>query len=99
MILDISYLIKSLISGTLGYLKKMDLELNTEQENILETSLKSELEKDFKLQKKTPTQIINIFLNEHLKLNITLTPHDLGEKAQDQIIVWGISKAKNLDGK
>ena len=99
MNLDTSYLIKNLISGTLVYLKEMDLDLSVEQENILETSLKSELEKDFKLQKKTPTQIINIFLNEQLKLNITLTPHDLGEKAQDQIIVWGISKAKNLDGK
>jgi len=99
MILDTSYLIKNLISGTLVYLKRMNLELSVEQEIILESSLKSELEKDFKLQKKTPTQIINIFLNEELRLNISLTPHDLGEKARDQIIVWGISKAKNLEGK
>jgi hypothetical protein len=99
MNLDTSYLIKNLISGTLVYLKEMDLDLSVEQENILESSLKSELEKDFKLQKKTPTQIINIFLNEELKLNIALTPHDLGEKARDQIIIWGISKAKNLEGK
>ena len=99
MNLDTSYLIKNLTSGTLVYLKQMDLDLSVEQENILESSLKSELEKDFKLQKKTPTQIINIFLNEELKLNIALTPHDLGEKARDQIIIWGISKAKNLEGK
>ena len=52
MNLDTSYLIKNLISGTLVYLKEMDLDLSVEQENILESSLKSELEKDFKLQKK-----------------------------------------------
>jgi len=52
MILDTSYLIKNLISGTLVYLKGMNLELSVEQEIILESSLKSELEKDFKLQKK-----------------------------------------------
>ena len=99
MNLDTSLFIKNLMTGTISYLKEMDFDLSTEQENTLESSLMSELNKDFELQRKTPTQIINTFLNEDLKLKVTLTPNDFGEKARDQIIIWGISKAKNLDSK
>ena len=87
------------MTGTVSYLKEIDFDLTSKQENKLESSLMSELKKDFELQRKTPTQIINTFLNENLKLKVTLTPNDFGEKARDQIIIWGISKAKNLEGK
>ena len=99
MNLDTSFFIKNLIAGTIDYLKEIDFDLTAKQKNTLESSLMSELKKDFELQRKTPTQIINTFLNDDLKLNITLTPNDLGEQALDQIILWGISKAKHLDGK
>ena len=99
MNLNTSLFIKNLVNGTASYLKEMDFDLISEQKNALESSLMSELNKDFKLQRKTPTQIINTFLNENLKLKVTLTPNDFGEKARDQIIIWGISKAKNLDSK
>ena len=99
MNLDTSLFIKNLMAGTVSYLKEMDFDLSTDQETTLEASLMSELKKDFELQRKTPTQIINTFLNENLKLKVTLTPNDFGEKARDQIIIWGISKAKNLDRK
>ena len=99
MNLDTSLFVKNLVTGTVSYLKEIDFDLSAEQENTLESSLISELKKDFELQRKTPTQIINTFLNEDLKLKVTLTPNDFGEKARDQIIIWGISKAKNLEGK
>ena len=99
MNLDTSFFIKNLITGTIDYLKEINFDLTAKQENTLESSLMSELKKDFELQTKTPTQIINTFLNEDLKLKVTLTPNDFGEKARDQIIIWGISKAKNLEGK
>ena len=99
MNLDTSLFVKNLVTGTVSYLKEIDFDLSEGQENTLESSLISELKKDFELQKKTPTQIINTFLNEDLKLKVTLTPNDFGEKARDQIIIWGISKAKNLEGK
>ena len=99
MNLDTSLFIKNLMTGTISYLKEIDFDLSTEQKNKLESSLMSELNKDFELQRKTPTQIINTFLNEDLKIKVTLTPNDFGEKARDQIIIWGISKAKNLEGK
>ena len=99
MNLDTSLFIKNLVTGTVSYLKEIDFDLTAKQENTLESSLMSELKKDFELQRKTPTQIINTFLNENLKLKVTLTPNDFGEKARDQIIIWGISKAKNLEGK
>ena len=97
MNLDTSLFVRNLVTGTISYLKEIDFDLTAKQENTLESSLMSELKKDFELQRKTPTQIINTFLNEELKLKVTLTPNDFGEKARDQIIIWGISKAKNLD--
>jgi len=97
MNLDTSLFVRNLVTGTVSYLKEIDFYLTAKQENTLESSLMSELKKDFELQRKTPTQIINTFLNENLKLKVTLTPNDFGEKARDQIIIWGISKAKNLD--
>ena len=99
MNLDTSLFVRNLVTGTVSYLKEIDFDLTAKQENTLESSLMSELKKDFELQRKTPTQIINTFLNEDLKLKVTLTPNDFGEKARDQIIIWGISKAKNLDSK
>lgn len=99
MNLDTSLFVRNLVTGTVSYLKEIDFDLTAKQENTLESSLMSELKKDFELQTKTPTQIINTFLNEDLKLKVTLTPNDFGEKARDQIIIWGISKAKNLEGK
>ena len=99
MNLDISLFIENLVTGTASYLKEMGFDLSAEQEKTLDSTLMSELKKDFELQTKTPTQIINTFLNENLKLKVRLTPNDFGEKARDQIIIWGISKAKNLDSK
>ena len=99
MNLDTSLFVRNLVTGTVSYLKEIDFDLTAKQKNTLESSLMSELKKDFELQRKTPTQIINTFLNEDLKLKVTLTPNDFGEKARDQIILWGISKAKNLEGK
>ena len=99
MNLDTSLFVRNLVTGTVSYLKEIDFDLTAKQENTLESSLMSELKKDFELQRKTPTQIINTFLNEELKLKVTLTPNDFGEKARAQIIIWGISKAKNLDSK
>ena len=99
MNLDTSLFVRNLVTGTVSYLKEIDFDLTAKQENTLASSLMSELKKDFELQRKTPTQIINTFLNENLKLKVTLTPNDFGEKARDQIIIWGISKAKNLDSK
>ena len=99
MNLDTSLFVRNLVTGTVSYLKEIDFDLTAKQENTLESSLMSELKKDFELQTKTPTQIINTFLNEDLKLKVALTPNDFGEKARDQIILWGISKAKNLEGK
>ena len=99
MNLDTSLFVRNLVTGTVSYLKEIDFDLTAKQENTLESSLMTELKKDFELQRKTPTQIINTFLNENLKLKVTLTPNDFGEKARDQIIIWGISKAKNLDSK
>ena len=62
MNLDTSLFIKNLVTGTASYLKEMGFDLSAEQEKKLDSSLMSELKKDFELQTKTPTQIINLSL-------------------------------------
>ena len=58
MNLDTSFFIKNLIAGTIDYLKEINFELILKHEKKLESVLMSELNKDFELQRKTPTQII-----------------------------------------
>ena len=90
-------LVQTLVAGTINYLAKIGLNLDETQKNYLIKELSDELNKDFKLQKRTPTQIINNFINKELNVNLILTPNDLGEEGRVQIILWGMEKAKQLD--
>tara|TARA_Y100001958_G_scaffold149345_1_gene131888 strand:- start:46 stop:342 length:297 start_codon:yes stop_codon:yes gene_type:complete len=90
-------LVQTLVAGTINYLAKIGLNLDETQKNYLIKELSDELNKDFKLQKRTPTQIINNFINKELDVNLILTPNDLGEEGRVQIILWGMEKAKQLD--
>ena len=66
MNLDTSFFIKNLIAGTIDYLKEINFELSSKHEKKLEFVLMSELNKDFELQRKTPTQIINTLSLIHI---------------------------------
>ena len=90
-------LVQTLVAGTINYLAKIGLNLDESQKNYLIKELSDELNQDFKLQKRTPTQIINNFINKELDVNLILTPNDLGEEGRVQIILWGMEKAKQLD--
>ena len=61
---DIKYFIEILIIGTANHLSVLDLKLNRKQKNLLRISLNVELEKDFRLQTKTPTELVNKFIND-----------------------------------
>ena len=92
-------LVQTLVAGTINYLAKIGLNLDETQKNYLIKELSDELNQAFKLQKRTPTQIINNFINKELDVNLILTPNDLGEEGRVQIILWGMEKAKQLDEK
>ena len=92
-------LVETLVAGTISHLEKIQLVLNETQKNYLIRDLSYELSQDFRLQKRTPTQVINNFIKQEFELDINLTPNDFGEEGRVQIILWGVEKAKQLDEK
>ena len=92
-------LFETLVTGTINHLEKIGLNLTEKQINYLIKDLSDELNQDFRLQKRTPTQVVNNFIEKEFELNLNLTPNDFGEEGRVQIIFWGIEKAKQLDEK
>ena len=89
---DIKTLIDTLVEGSVIYLSSLNLTFTLKQQKLLKIDLFDELSKNFELQKRNPTQIVNDFLNIQFQLSLNLTPSDFGEKAKTQIILWGLSK-------
>ena len=87
----------SSLQPKIKYLNKLNLKLTTDEEAKLRKDLFDEFEKEFKLQTKTPNQLITIFIDKKFNINTILTPIDLGEEARNQIISWGLSKAKEIE--
>tara|TARA_B100001250_G_scaffold393806_1_gene396951 strand:- start:241 stop:549 length:309 start_codon:yes stop_codon:yes gene_type:complete len=90
-------LIDELMIGTKRKLKSMNLSIDKRNEEILRKKLYKEFIKPSIDQSKTPTQIINEFLNQNLKLGFNLTPSSFGEEAHKLIIQWGIQKVKDIN--
>tara|TARA_Y100001970_G_scaffold284331_1_gene401470 strand:- start:68 stop:367 length:300 start_codon:yes stop_codon:yes gene_type:complete len=99
MMIDIDIFIDTLIIGTVNSLEKREIHITNEQEINLRKALSEELNQEFELQSKTPTQVINNFINNEFQINSNLTPNDFGDEAKELIIMWGLSKAKKFDEK
>ena len=99
MMIDIDIFIDTLIIGTVNSLEKREIHITNEQEINLRKALSEELKQEFELQSKTPTQVINNFINNEFQINSNLTPNDFGDEAKELIIMWGLSKAKKFDEK
>ena len=99
MSFDSKFLIETLVVGTTDHLAKTGFNLSERQRDNLIQDLSDELNQDFKLQKRTPTQVINNFIKKEFEINLNLTPNNFGEEGRVQIILWGMEKAKQLDEK
>ena len=95
----IEVLIKEIISGIHLRLDSREYEFGKENEKILRDTLYRELTKPSIEQSKTPTQIVNDFLQKEFNESFTLTPANFGEKAHQLIMEWGIQKAKDISEK
>jgi len=96
---QITELISQIINGLQIYFKKNQIQV---QENFYEelmNILNIELSKPFNKQTFTPTQILNDYIKNELKEDLKITPHDLGSKLNNSLILWGIEKAKYFDDK
>ena len=63
----------------------------------MKDTLLKELEKPSIEQSRTPTQIVNNFLNKEFNESFSLTPADFGEKAHKLIMQWGFQKTKDMN--
>jgi len=90
-------LIKEIISGINLRFQTSEYLLGKENEKMLEDILYKELTKPSSEQSRTPTQIVNEFLQEELNESFTFTPANFGEKAHQLIMEWGIQKAKDIN--
>ncbi len=90
-------LVNEIISGINLRFKNSEHVLGKENEEILKDILYKELIKPSIKQSRTPTQIVNEFLQEEFNESFILTPANFGEKAHKLIMEWGIEKAKDLN--
>ena len=93
----IDNLVEGLLSGLKERLQSHEYLLDIKKEKILKDTLLKELEKPSIEQSRTPTQIVNNFLNKEFNESFTLTPADFGEKAHKLIMQWGFEKTKDMN--
>ena len=89
-------LIREMISGINLRFQTSEYLLGKENEKMLKDILYRELNKPSIEQTRTPTQIVNEFLQEKFNESFSLTPANFGEKAHELIMEWGIQKVKDI---
>ena len=92
----IEVLINEIICGINLRFQSGQYVLGKQNEEILKDILNKELSKPSIDQSRTPTQIVNEFLQEKFNESFSLTPANFGEKAHGLIMEWGIQKAKDI---
>jgi len=92
---DIKKFVNSLINGVSHFLNSKGILF--EDANQLSTNLFEEFSKPFEQQAKTPTQVINEYLNKYNIYKDSITPQSLGEEALREIILWGYLKTKHYE--
>ena len=89
-------LIKEIIIGINLRFQNSEYLLGKENEKMLKDTLYKELIKPSSEQSRTPTQIVNEFLQEEFNQSFAFTLANFGEKAHQLIMEWGIQKAKDI---
>ena len=92
---EVQDFVSSLINGVSHFLNSKGILF--EDANQLSTNLFEEFSKPFEQQAKTPTQVINEYLNKYNIYKDSITPQNLGEEALRVIILWGYLKTKHYE--
>ena len=95
--IDLDSFIKNLSDGLRLYLKNEKVKITESDFQILKEQLISEFSLPYIDQKQTPTQLLNNFVKNKYKFKKLITPQDLGPNAHEQIMLWGLIKAKKLN--
>ena len=95
--IDINSFVKILTNGLKFYLKNEKVKIVESDFQILENELFSEFSLPYIDQTQTPTQFSNKFVKNIYGVEEIITPQNLGPDAHEQIILWGLTKARNLN--
>ena len=95
--IDINSFVKILTNGLKFYLKNEKVKIVESDFQILENELFSEFSLPYIDQTQTPTQFLNKFVKNKYGVEEIITPQNLGPDAHEQIILWGLTKARKLN--
>ena len=95
--IDLETFIKILSDGLRVHLINEKVEITESDFQILKRKLISEFSLPYIDQKQTPTQLLNNFVKNKYKFEKLITPQNLGPDAHEQIMLWGLIKAKKLN--
>ena len=95
--IDLETFIKILSDGLRIYLINEKVEIIESDFQILKNQLISEFSLPYIDQKQTPTQLLNNFVKNKYNFQKLITPQNLGPDAHEQIMLWGLIKARKLN--
>ena len=95
--IDIDSFVKILTNGLKIYLKNEIVEIVESDFQILENKLISEFSLPYIDQTQTPTQFLSEFVKNKYGVEKYITPQNLGPDAHEQIMLWGLTKARKLN--
>ena len=96
--IDIDSFVRILTNGLKIYLKNDKVEIVESDFQILENELISEFSLPYIDQTQTPTQFLNEFVKDKYGVMKIITPQNLGPDAHEQIMLWGLTKVRKLNG-
>ena len=94
--IDINSFVGTLINGLKFYLKNEKVRIVDFDFQVLENELISEFSLPFIDQTQTPTQFLSEFVKNKYGVEKIITPQNLGTEAHEQIILWGLTKARSF---
>ena len=95
--IDINSFVATLINGLKIYLKNEKVRIVDFDFQVLENELISEFSLPFIDQTQTPTQFLSEFVKNKYGVEKSITPQNLGTEAHEQIMLWGLTKAKRFN--
>ena len=95
--IDIDSFVRILTNGLKIYLKNEKVEIVESDFQILENKLISELSLPYIDQTQTPTQFLSEFVKNKYGVEKYITPQNLGSDAHEQIMLWGLNKARKFN--
>ena len=95
--IDLNIFAKTLSDGLRYFLINENVILKDSDFQELENNIIYEFELPYNQQTQTPTQLLNKFAKKNYNFKKVITPHSLGIEAHEQIMLWGVLKAKSYN--